>query len=95
MKPCVGKYVWLPCEVKPGAFSDERMVLVQSDFGEWLGFVPVTSLKQPVLRGDSLIAALVVNVNCQEFSVKLPGESLNNNSFFKDLISRVQTFDSL
>jgi len=34
-----GARIWIPCEVKPGPFSDERMVRVQSQAGEWLGFV--------------------------------------------------------
>ena len=33
-----GARMWLPCEVKPGPFSDERMVLVVADGSEWFGF---------------------------------------------------------
>ena len=32
-----GMRIWLPCEVKPGPFSDERMVRVES-MGSWLAF---------------------------------------------------------
>ena len=33
-----GMRIWLPCEVKPGPFSDERMVRVESESGSWLAF---------------------------------------------------------
>ena len=39
-----GAYTWLPCEVKPGPFSDERLVRVASELGDWVGFVPVSSV---------------------------------------------------
>jgi len=36
--------------VKPGPFSDERMVHVQSEAGEWLGFVDVSWLEDQKLE---------------------------------------------
>jgi hypothetical protein len=37
-----GAYTWLPCEVEPGPFSDERWVRIASEFGDWVGYVPVS-----------------------------------------------------
>jgi hypothetical protein len=47
----IGTRVWVPCEVKPGPFSDERFVKICVN-GEnpWLGFVPVDRLKEPDSR---------------------------------------------
>ena len=41
-----GARMWLPCEVKPGPFSDERMVLIMADGNEWFGFVNVRWLRR-------------------------------------------------
>jgi len=90
MKPFIGSYVWIPCEVKTGAFSDERMVLLDSDCDEWLGFAPISSLKEVVSEGESHIKALVVNVNCEVLTVKVLGEPLTSGYIFNDLISRTQ-----
>src|SRR5437867_3584700 len=66
LKP--GRYVWISCEVKPGPFSDERMVKAVSAIGgdAWVGFAPVSALKDPVVSGATLIKALVVQVNLQK-----------------------------
>ena len=37
MELSAGASMWLPCEVSPGPFSDERTVLVIGDDGEWGG----------------------------------------------------------
>jgi len=71
-----GAYTWLPCEVKPGPFSDERLVRVASEFGDWVGFVPVSSLAGK--EGESLIRALVVEVQGDRFLARIPGEALSS-----------------
>jgi len=70
-----GAYTWLPCEVKPGPFSDERLVRVASELGDWVGFVPVSSLESN--EGESLIRALIVEVQGDRFLARIPGESLS------------------
>lgn len=76
MSITVGQYVWLPCEVKPGAFSNERMVRVRSELGDWVGFVPAVYLRDAVSEGDTLVRALVVEVQADRVGTKLPGEAL-------------------
>ena len=88
----VGAYVWLPCEVKPGPFSDERMVRVASKFGDWVGFVSASSLKEPLSEGKTLIRALVVDIQGDRFSAKLPGESLSSTLLLSAL-SQVKSVD--
>ena len=90
----VGAYVWLPCEVKPGPFSDERMVRVASEFGDWVGFVSVSSLKDPVSQGRTLIHALVIDVQGDRLSAMLPGESLSSTLLLTGL-SQVESVDSV
>lgn len=84
-----GAHIWIPCEVKPGPFSDERLVRVQSDRGEWLGFVNLRSLKDPIPEGRTQILALVEEVHNGEFSARLPGEALRP-ALFKGPTSKVQ-----
>ncbi|MCI0490393.1 MAG: hypothetical protein L0229_27685 [Blastocatellia bacterium] len=77
----VGRHIWVPCEVKPGPFPDERMVRVQSKLGDWVGFVPATSLKEPVLTGETLISALIIDVRDGRFSARIPGESVTKTLY--------------
>ena len=90
----VGAYVWLPCEVKPGPFSNERMVRVASEYGDWVGFVPVTSLKDPVSQGRTLIPARVLDIQGDRVLATLPGESLSSTLLVTGL-SQVESVDSV
>lgn len=90
----VGAYVWLPCEVKPGPFSNERMVRVASEFGDWVGFVPESSLKDPVRQGRTLIPALVIDVQGDRLSAMLPGAALSSTVLLTTL-SQVESVDSV
>ena len=94
MNLSVGNYVWLPCDVKPGPFSDERIIRMTSQFGNWMGFVPASTLKDPIPQGSTLVTALVVDIQNERLSAKLPGEALLN-TLFEDLVSRAQPLDSL
>jgi hypothetical protein len=94
MELSVGEYLWIPCEVKPGPFSNERMVRVESEFDVWLGFVPVDSLKEPILEGKTEIRAFIVDAKDGNFFIKLPGEAVTN-SLHKDEISKVQSIGTL
>jgi hypothetical protein len=94
----VGQRVWVPCEVKPGPFSDERMVLVnspavQSSVSSWIGFVPTTCLRDPILTGETYVNAIVVNVFGDRFFAQLVGDGFAN-TVFEDAISRAQPIDT-
>lgn len=85
----VGRIVWLPCEVKPGPFPNERMIRVASDQGDWVGFVPVDSLREPVEKGNSSVRAVLVDVEGDGFRARIAGEPVAS-SFFEGRLSRVQ-----
>jgi hypothetical protein len=89
-----GAQIWFPCEVKPGPFSDERFVRVQENGHEWLGFVPVSHLKQPIPEGKTEIRAFVESVSGEKFTARFPGEPLLQ-SLFEGAVSRVRPLDSL
>jgi hypothetical protein len=98
LKISVGQHVWIPCEVKPGAFSDERMVRVNSPavnsaIGSWIGFVPTARLREPIELGSTWVTAIVVNVLNDRFIAQLVGDPLAN-AVFEDSISRAQPIDS-
>src|SRR5215212_5721396 len=89
----VGHYVWIPCEVKPGPFSDERVVRINSGSEEWVGYVPVSHLQDPILVGQTKVRALIVEVRQDRFSAEIPGEGITSR-LYGDAISKAQTFDT-
>jgi len=76
-----GTRIWLPCEVKPGPFSDERMVRVESESGRWLGFVPVAFLREPIEEGPTFISAVVAEIRGACFTARLPGHPVTPGVF--------------
>ena len=88
LKP--GSYVWIRCEVKPGPFSDERMVRVESTIGGvWLGFANASSLKDSVTVGATSIKALVVSVQKDVLDAQPMGSGLTS-TVFKEKVSKAQ-----
>lgn len=95
----VGQYVWVPCEVKPGPFSDERFVrvnspVVDSAVSSWTGFVPATRLREPIEVGSTGVTAIVVDVIHDRFLAQLVGDAFSN-TVYEDHISRAQPIDSV
>ncbi len=88
----IGDHIWIPCEVKPGAFSNERLVLLQSPNDEWLGFVQEYSLKDRKAEGEDSVKGEVVNVNCEELTARIFGEPLSGSAFYKELIERINSY---
>lgn len=89
----VGNVVWINCEVKPGPFTDERRIRCRSPYGEWIGFVPVSALAEPITEGETKIAAVVINVANGKFSAKIPGEGIAR-TLYEDVVSS-QIFDTI
>jgi hypothetical protein len=99
MSLTVGQFVWVTCEVKPGPFSDQRIVrvnspVVHSQAGSWIGFVTTKHLREPIEVGSTGAAALIVGVVGDRFQAQVMGEPLSN-TVFEDLVSRAQPIDSL
>ena len=76
-----GARMWLPCEVKPGPFSDERMVLIMADGNEWFGFVNVRWLRNRRSEGNDEVLATVVDVDGPTFHARIPGNALRTRLF--------------
>ena len=91
-----GHYVWIPCEVKPGPFSDERRVRIKinSSSKEWVGYVPVSYLQEPVTEGETKIRVLIVDVHDDSFCAKIPGEGIAG-TLYGGVISKAHTFDTV
>jgi hypothetical protein len=90
MKIDAGALVWINCEVQPGAFPDERQVRLASSLADWVGFVPVLYLKDPILHGETKIRVRIVEVQNDRFSARIPGEAFGN-TLYGDLISKVDS----
>ena len=71
-----GQYLWIPCEVKPGPFSDERMIRIELGDAQWVGFVPVTELRSPVDVGTAQVRGFVREANRGNLLVSVRGYSV-------------------
>lgn len=85
----VGAMVWIPCEVKPGPFSNERVVLVESERGPWIGFVDVSFLQNDIETGKTFIRARVVSVEANVFQATLPGHSVTASRVIQEQRDKV------
>lgn len=89
-----GRLVWIPCEVKPGPFPDERIVKIRSERGEWVAFVPADALKEPITEGSTFVRAVIVRVQGNTFNAKVAGEPLTS-SFFEGSLTKVTPIAAL
>lgn len=88
----IGQYVWVPCEVKPGPFADERMVQCSSPSGQWLGFVSIAGLRNPLAEGRSEVKAVVLDLLDDYLRLQVLGAPVAN-TVYQDLTSRVSPVD--
>jgi dCTP deaminase len=56
----VGRFFWIPCEVKPGPFSDERLARIADAESVWVGFVETSALQSPIEEGWTALKAVMV-----------------------------------
>ena len=77
-----GDEIWISCEVKPGPFSNERMVLIQGiDDPPWFGFVNESMLDDPIREGKTFIRAIIIEITEDWFKAQLPGNSMVGRTF--------------
>lgn len=77
LKP--GMMVWIPCEVKPGPFSNERSVLVKTLGAPWVGFVDVRFLKDQVPSGETSIKGEIAAIQGGYVVLSLPGHPVDSS----------------
>lgn len=77
MKLKVGDRIWLPCEVKQGPFSNERLVRIQLPSEPWIGFVDTSALKDPVEKGPTYVLAVIVAIEKDSISALVQGHAFN------------------
>src|SRR4051794_33253512 len=73
----IGDQIWVPCEVKVGPFSDEKMIRVTIDGEEWVGFV-----RSDLIRTDHglfFVSAVVLDVQPSIVLARMPGNSPAGN----------------
>ena len=73
----VGDKVWIPCEVKSGPFSNERLARIQLSPNPWLGFVDVAALKDPVEVGHTHVLARVTAIQANQVTVIVQGHAFD------------------
>jgi hypothetical protein len=67
-----GQLVNVPCEIQPGAFPDERLVMIHTDKGDISGFVKAEYLTNPHGPSGS-VRGTVVEVARDAVKVRVPG----------------------
>ena len=90
----VGGKVWIPCEVKPGPFSNERLVRIQLPAGPWLGFVDTDALKDPVETGNTYVLACITAIKDNQVTVIVQGHAFDASQVQASL-SKVEPVDPL
>lgn len=73
----VGDRIWLSCEVKPGPFSNERLVRIQPSPEPWIGFVDVKALKESIEKGPTFVLAQIVEINRDSVTALVQGHAFN------------------
>jgi hypothetical protein len=73
----VGNRIWLPCEVKSGPFSNERLARIQLPSEPWIGFVDVRALKEPIEKGSTCVLAQIIAVEQDSVTALVQGHSFN------------------
>ena len=81
MEVRAGMRVWVPCEVKPGVFPNERVVRVERSQGVWTGFVPESVLRERIEHGRTAVQALIYEVREGVVEAFLPGDSVTPGPF--------------
>ena len=89
-----GARVWIPCEVKTGPFSNERLVRVESPAGESVAFVSTAHLRDPVVTGRTFVDAVVTTVEGGTFTAVMLGHPVGPNAFQGD-VARATRLGSL
>ena len=68
--------VWIDCTVRPGAFSNERLVRIKLSTGDWLGFVDENQLENPIKEGQTSVCATVLVSTPEFLMLAIPGNDL-------------------
>jgi len=71
----LGDSVWIPCDVTPGVFPDERNVSIAVAAGVWSGWVDVGQLREAVSDGPTAIRATIVGGAHGKLFARLPGQT--------------------
>ena len=76
----MSRMIWIACFVKPGAFTDERLILVDSSEGEWIGFVHRDRVLEGAAEGESYVRATIIRIHGERFTARVLGEALGRST---------------
>jgi len=91
----IGDRIWVPCEVKPGQFPNERLVLLTPAPGdEWLAFVEAQELREPKEEGATWVIASITDIIDNELLVYVQGHAVGSSQV-RVPAAKVQLVDSV
>ena len=71
----VGQYVNVPCNIYPGAFPSEYLVILEAQDGEYSGFVQVEYVApSPTDKSQGSIKGIVRAIEGDRITVQFPGQ---------------------
>ena len=71
----VGQFVNVPCNIYPGAFPSEYLVILEAQEGEYSGFVQVEHVtSSPTEKSQGSIKGIVRAIEGDRITVQLPGQ---------------------
>lgn len=76
----VGSQIWIPCELSNGPFSDEMRVVVRSEGGDWIGFVPARWIRT-ISAGRGKVLCTVAEISGEHFVARIPGHASIGDGF--------------
>lgn len=86
-----GCRAWVDCEVKPGPFSNERIVRIVGPDDVWLGFVHDFLLREPILTGQTAVEGIIDEVAGSSVWLFLPGAKVTA-SMLRQEMSKVSPY---
>jgi hypothetical protein len=80
-----GSFFWIPCEVRPGPFSDERLARIANAESEWVGYVETSALQSPIAEGRTALKAIILDVTGGLYLAQPVGHGVNASTFLATL----------
>lgn len=77
----IGRFFWIPCEVRPGPFSDERLARIADAESVWVGFVATSALQTPIEEGRTALKAVILDITGDRYLAQPVGHGVGPSAF--------------
>ena len=67
----VGDKVKIPCSIQPGAFSSERLIIIETDENIFSGFINIDHLEEET-ESRGYVVGTIISVDQKDYTIKIP-----------------------